>query len=62
MLAKGLIIAARQNPNKQGHARRKKHGHYYSTKDYFRQRRQKRLGYLSPVAYKKKFYGKRIAA
>lgn len=29
---------------------------------YNRQRRQKRLGYLSPAAYEKKFYQKRIAA
>jgi len=29
---------------------------------YNRQRRQKRLGYLSPVAYEKKFYEKRMAA
>ena len=29
---------------------------------YNRQRRQKRLGYLSPAAYEKQFYGKRIAA
>jgi len=29
---------------------------------YNRQRRQKRLGYLSPAAYEKKFYEKRIAA
>ena len=29
---------------------------------YNRQRKQKRLGYLSPVAYEKKFYEKRIAA
>jgi transposase InsO family protein len=29
---------------------------------YNRQRRQARLGYLSPVAYEKQFYQKRIAA
>jgi len=29
---------------------------------YNRQRKQKRLGYLSPVAYEKQFYGKKIAA
>jgi len=29
---------------------------------YNRQRRQKRLGYLSPVAYEKKFYEKSMAA
>jgi transposase InsO family protein len=29
---------------------------------YNRQRRQARLGYLSPVAYEKKFYEKRMAA
>ena len=29
---------------------------------YNRQRRQKRLGYLSPAAYEKKFYEKRLAA
>ncbi|MFQ5900310.1 MAG: IS3 family transposase [Thermodesulfobacteriota bacterium] len=29
---------------------------------YNRQRRQKRLEYLSPVVYEKQFYGKRIAA
>jgi len=29
---------------------------------YNRQRRQKRLGYLSPAAYEKQFYEKRIAA
>lgn len=29
---------------------------------YNRQRRQARLGYLSPVAYEKKFYQRRIAA
>ena len=29
---------------------------------YNRQRRQKRLGYLSPVAYEKKFYQERLAA
>jgi len=29
---------------------------------YNRQRRQKRLGYLSPAVYEKKFYEKRVAA
>jgi putative transposase len=29
---------------------------------YNRQRKQKRLGYLSPAVYEKQFYGKRIAA
>jgi transposase InsO family protein len=29
---------------------------------YNRQRRQKRLGYLSPAAYKKKYYEKMLAA
>ncbi|MEW6738675.1 MAG: IS3 family transposase, partial [Nitrospirota bacterium] len=29
---------------------------------YNRQRRQAKLGYLSPVAYEKKFYQTRIAA
>jgi len=38
-------------------------GSQYCAYDYRnRQRRQKRLGYLSPAAYEKQFYEKRIAA
>ena len=51
------------------------HHHHYRTREeakkeiaeyievfYNRERRQKRLGYLSPVAYGKKFYARKVAA